>query len=98
MKLELQGEIVEDIDRITRIIHDYFKKAFGSRNELRWLGDMSTHHSLRRELIDKMVDISKPFTEEEIMLVVWELGADKSLGPDGFTIFFYRHFWNIVTP
>ena len=38
-KLESQGEIVEDIDRINQIIHDHFKKAFGSKNEQRWTGD-----------------------------------------------------------
>ena len=70
MKLESQGEIVKDIDRITRIIHDYFKKAFGSRNKLRWPGDISTKHNLTREWKDKMVDISKPFTEEEIKEVI----------------------------
>jgi len=70
LKLESQGEVVEDKDHITGIIHGHFKKAFGSRNELRWPGDISTKHNLTREWKDKMVDISKPFTEEEIKEVI----------------------------
>ena len=43
-------------------------------------------------LASKMMDISKPFSEGKIKAVVWGLGANKSSGPDGFSIFFYQHF------
>ena len=46
----------------------------------------------------KMVDISSPFSKEEIKVVVWGLGGRQHFGPNGFPIFFYRHFWEVVNP
>lgn len=47
---------------------------------------------------DTLRDITNPFSEEEIKEAVWQLGADKSSGPNVFPIFFYRTFWNIIKP
>ena len=38
----------------------------------------------------------KPFTEKEIMDVIWAMEPDKAPGPDGFSIHFYRVCWNII--
>ena len=43
-------------------------------------------------LASKMIDISKPFSEQEIKAVVWGVGADRAPRLDGFPIFFYRYF------
>nr|GFC31435.1 RNA-directed DNA polymerase, eukaryota, reverse transcriptase zinc-binding domain protein [Tanacetum cinerariifolium] len=48
---------------------------------------------LSLELADDMeVDV----TSDEIKKAVWDCGPDKSLGPDGFTLDFFRRFWSIV--
>eukprot|EP00253_Pinus_taeda_P001798 PITA_01798 len=38
----------------------------------------------------------KPFFEKEIVDVIWSMQLDKALGPDGFTIHFYRACWNVI--
>lgn len=37
-----------------------------------------------------------PFTIEEIKEAVDSFKGDKSLGPNGFTMCFYQHFWDLV--
>lgn len=38
----------------------------------------------------------KDLTEEEIVEAIWSLHPDKTLGPDGFTIAFYRNHWYTI--
>ena len=38
----------------------------------------------------------KPIMEYEIRNAIWSLHADKALGPDDFTINFYRAAWGII--
>ncbi|GJX25317.1 hypothetical protein Tco_0231613, partial [Tanacetum coccineum] len=35
-------------------------------------------------------------SKEEVKRAVWDCGVDKSLGPDGFSFSFYRHFWPVI--
>nr|GEZ99449.1 RNA-directed DNA polymerase, eukaryota [Tanacetum cinerariifolium] len=41
-------------------------------------------------------DMEVDVTSDEIKKAVWDCGPDKSLGPDGFTLDFFRRFWSIV--
>lgn len=45
---------------------------------------------------EENVTLLKPFTDEEISNVIWKMEPDKSLGPDGFSIHFYRLCWDII--
>ena len=38
----------------------------------------------------------EPFTEEEIIDVIWPMELDKSPRPDGFSFQFYRVFWIVI--
>jgi hypothetical protein len=40
--------------------------------------------------------LTKEISEEEIEHVVWSMDLDKAPGPDGFSINFYRHLWEII--
>ena len=41
-------------------------------------------------------ELIKPFTEKEILDVIWEMEPDKAPGPDGFSFHFYRVCWDII--
>lgn len=40
--------------------------------------------------------LTQPISEAEIFATIWSLGPDKVPGLDGFTISFYRHFWDLI--
>ncbi|GJY05566.1 RNA-directed DNA polymerase, eukaryota [Tanacetum coccineum] len=44
----------------------------------------------------QQADMETEVTKEYIKRAVWDCGVDKSLGPDGFTFGFYRHFWKLI--
>lgn len=41
-------------------------------------------------------DLEKPFSEEDIWNAINDLGKDKSPGPNGFNIAFFRGYWLFV--
>lgn len=47
-------------------------------------------------MIEDPCALEWPFTEEEIKMAVWDLGAEKALGLNGFPIFFFYSFWEVV--
>ena len=42
------------------------------------------------------IELSKPIMEFEIKTAIWSVREDKALGPDGFSIKFYRIAWEII--
>jgi hypothetical protein len=40
--------------------------------------------------------LTAPFTMEEIHKAIFSMGADKAPGPDGFSMFFYHTYWDII--
>ncbi|GJY35882.1 RNA-directed DNA polymerase, eukaryota, partial [Tanacetum coccineum] len=45
---------------------------------------------------DQQVCLEDVVSDEEIKNAVWDCGKDKSLGPDGFTFYFIRKFWEVI--
>ncbi|GKG26920.1 hypothetical protein Tco_0402623, partial [Tanacetum coccineum] len=41
-------------------------------------------------------DLEQDITKEEVKRAVWDCGVDKSPGPEGFSFYFYRHFWSMI--
>lgn len=41
-------------------------------------------------------NLEDPITLEELKLAVWSCGANKAPGPDGFSLEFFRKFWDII--
>jgi len=80
-KLVLKGVVIEDEDHLRRIIHDHFKNIFGSRiaHMCGWGHPTQSNHLYGWP--ETMVNISKPFIEEEIKTAVCGWGANKSTRP-----------------
>nr|GFC67799.1 RNA-directed DNA polymerase, eukaryota, reverse transcriptase zinc-binding domain protein [Tanacetum cinerariifolium] len=45
---------------------------------------------------DQKEDLECIISKEEVKRAMWDCDIDKSPGPDGFSISFYRHFWPII--
>jgi hypothetical protein len=41
-------------------------------------------------------ELTRPIEEEEISSAIWSLEPNKAPRPDGFSISFYRSFWNLI--
>ncbi|XP_057994399.1 uncharacterized protein LOC131174664 [Hevea brasiliensis] len=56
------------------------------------------------ELIPELVSqemndqLSAPVTDADVKKVIFDLGASKALGPDGFSGLFYQNNWNVIGP
>ena len=44
----------------------------------------------------KNSELMNPFTEQEIIDVIWSMEPDKAPGPDGFSFHFYRICWTVI--
>lgn len=40
--------------------------------------------------------LERPFSEDEVKSVIFHFGTNKSPGPDGFTMEFYKHAWEVI--
>lgn len=67
-----------------------FDKPPASTVELDW-------EALYRHSCWDLDSFGLPFTLEEIKQVVFSFQGDKSLGPDGFSMCFFQHFWDIIS-
>lgn len=41
-------------------------------------------------------DLEKMFDEKELKEAIWSCGSNKSPGPDGFTMEFFKKFWDLI--
>jgi len=42
------------------------------------------------------ISLEKDVIEEEISCAIWSLEQEKAPGPDGFSIIFFKHFWDLI--
>lgn len=73
---------------------DYFSQLFSSvgdrnLNEALSVVQPLVTESMNRQLISML-------SEEEVRIAVFQLGAVKAPGPDGFPGFFFQHYWDVV--
>ena len=85
------GNKMTEQEEIKNHVFQHFRDLYMDKEEIEPLAHvdlLSGIPSLITEQDDK--DLSKPIMEFEIKAAIWSLQADKSLGPNGFTINFYR--------
>lgn len=82
-------ELVDQRD-LNKAFTDYYKDIFDNKNTRRINARWNDLYPS-----DSIVDLSEldnAFTKGEIWKAINDLPKDKSLGPDGFSIFFYKSF------
>jgi len=92
-----EGHICNKFDQIKLAAENHFKDLHGTRHEgsKEYIEDLLSHipHLITHEDNQALL---KPLSEEEIIKVIWAMESDKALGPDGFTIDFYKVCWDII--
>ncbi|GJR14561.1 RNA-directed DNA polymerase, eukaryota [Tanacetum coccineum] len=61
---------------------------------LKELHDLNLNASL--DMIQKLSDIERDVTYDEIKNAIWDCRTNKSPGPDGFTFEFFRRYWKTI--
>lgn len=90
----MDGETrLKDCNSITTHIIDFFRSLYTKEE---W--DRPTLDNLNFAVI--MDDIASwlesEFDEQEVREAVFNASGDKSLGPDGYPMTFFQHFWDIL--
>ena len=91
------GTVLKGFSQVKQVLKTYFENLYteeGIGNEQFTTFFISRIPSLVSE--DNNASLLKFFSEEEIENVVWSMEPDKALGPDGFSIHFYRACWTII--
>lgn len=77
---------------IEKAFIDYFNEVYQNAPQCKWLiGNLNWRPITGAQAISLM----QPFTEAEVLSSINLLGSNKTLGPNGFTIKFFKEFWNI---
>ena len=82
------GLWTERNQELGKIFTDHFQLLLGSPRPYRFLLDWQNLFVYNERL--DLSSLEWPFTLEEIKQAVFELGADKAPGPDGFPMFFFQ--------
>ena len=46
--------------------------------------------------VEEAAHLERPFSEEEVVLALNQINGEKVSGPDGFTLAFFHHCWDVV--
>lgn len=83
----------EDKD-INRVIIAYFTKFYAT--QCREDADLFLQPIQLRVTPQMNLQLTKPVTEEEIYAALQQMNADKSPGPDGMNVGFYKQHWKAI--
>ena len=94
-----KGEVITDTAEIQSILRDYYKQLYVNKmDNLEEMDKCLERYNLPRLKQEKIENMNRPITSNEIKTVIKNLPANKSLGPDGFTGEFYQTFREELTP
>ena len=94
---DINSQIISKQDNIKKLAMHHFNQLYsdiGETDPLSQVDLLSIIHPSIFEEENKVLE--KPITENEIIEAIWTLHPDKSPGPEGFTINFYRVAWDII--
>ena len=86
------GEITADNTEIQRIIRDYYRQLYANKMDNMEEMDKCLEKCFSKLNQDEIENLNRPITSTEIEIVIRNLSANKSPGPNGFTAEFYQKF------
>ncbi|KAK1276479.1 hypothetical protein QJS04_geneDACA020812 [Acorus gramineus] len=92
-QITVEGRTLHDRLNIETGIVNHFQKVFKKKRGWRPKWEDRELPQIHQE---DRVFLDRPFSEEEIFKVVKATKGEKSPGPDGFGLIFYKRFWDIV--
>ncbi|XP_057779859.1 uncharacterized protein LOC130998458 [Salvia miltiorrhiza] len=80
------------------VIKDHVRKYFEHlfKNFKRTLPHLPSDFVTRTLSTESRLRLVEPFTEAEIKDAIWSCDGDKSLGPDGFNLNFWKKSWEVI--
>ncbi|GKB63531.1 putative RNA-directed DNA polymerase, eukaryota, reverse transcriptase zinc-binding domain protein, partial [Tanacetum coccineum] len=72
---------------------DFYKEKFKSSDNITNLPTVIPHSSLNNE---ENLELEKAVSVDEIKAAVWDCGSQKAPGPDGFSLLFLKHYWDLL--
>ncbi|GJV80075.1 RNA-directed DNA polymerase, eukaryota [Tanacetum coccineum] len=89
----VNGEWISNPVGVKREFYSHFKNQFSPSYTPRLSFDFIFSNRLST---DQVEDLELLVTYDEVKRVVWDCGANKSPGPDGFTFEFFHKFWKTL--
>nr|GEV54877.1 zinc finger CCCH domain-containing protein 34-like [Tanacetum cinerariifolium] len=99
-QLSIRGVFVDsDWHTDPKVVKDTFKEHFAIQFKQPVGSRLKLNISFPKRLSNDQVEIlDSCITRAEIRDDVWECGANKSPGPDGYTFEFFRRYWSLIAP
>jgi hypothetical protein len=83
----------ETQDEIREGIVDFYQDLYSEREQWRpFLGGVD-FSSIE---VEEETHLERPFSEEEVVIALNQISGEKAPGPDGFTLAFFHHCWDVV--
>lgn len=79
--------------KVKDIFKDHFMKIFQEDLNCNRSQDLGNTPRLS---VRERNDLEKPFEEKELKEAIWRCGTNKSPGPDGFTVEFFKQHWEFL--
>ena len=83
----------ETQEEIHKGIVDFYQDLYSEKEHWRPVLGGVDFTSLEAE---EAAHLERPFSEEEVVLALNQISGEKALGPDGFTLAFFHHCWDVV--
>ena len=95
----MENEITTDNTEIQKIIRDYYQQLYANKmDNLEEMDKFLEKYNFLKLNQEEIENLNRPITNTEIEIIIKNLPANKSPGPDGFTAESYQKFREELTP
>ena len=93
------GDITTDNTEIQRIIRDYYQQLYANKmDNVEEMDKFLEKYNFPKLNQEEVEYLNRPITSMEVKMVIRNLPANRSPGPNGFTAEFYEKFREELTP